>query len=65
VRETRPLFAWQSGYGAFSVRPSQLERVRKYVTNQAEHHRRRSFEDEFIAMLTAAEIVFDPSQVFG
>jgi len=65
MRETSPLFAWQEGYGAFSVSPSQLDRIRKYIANQPEHHRRRSFEEEFIAMLTAAKIGFDPNQVFG
>ncbi len=65
VRETSPLFGWQEGYGAFSVSPSQLDRVKKYIANQAEHHTRRLFEDEFIAMLTAARIRFEPNQVFG
>ncbi len=65
VRETNPLFAWQEGYGAFSVSPSQLERVKHYIDNQASHHRQRSFEDEFLAMLQAANIRFEQDQVFG
>jgi len=64
-RESHPLFAWQEGYGAFSVSPSQVNRVKKYIANQAEHHRSRSFEEEFIGMLIAASIRFDPHQVFG
>ena len=40
-------FAWQAGYGAFSVSASMLEEVKKYVQNQQEHHRRISFQDEF------------------
>jgi putative transposase len=65
LRETKPLFSWQEGYGAFSVSPSQLDRVKAYIANQAEHHRRRSFEDEFLAMLQAANIHFQKDQVFG
>ena len=44
-------FAWQSGYGAFSIGFSQVEAVRRYIRNQAEHHRRYSFQDEFRRML--------------
>ena len=40
-------FAWQAGYGAFSVSASMLEEVTKYIQNQREHHRRMSFQDEF------------------
>jgi len=64
MRETVPLFCWQEGYGAFSVSPSQLDRVGRYIANQAEHHRRRSFEEEFQAMLQAAKIHFEPGRVF-
>ncbi len=56
MRETSPSFAWQQGYGAFSVSPSQLERVTRYIANQPAHHRTRSFEQEFLAMLQAANI---------
>jgi len=56
MRETSPSFAWQQGYGAFSVSPSQLERVKQYIANQPAHHRTRSFEQEFLAMLQAANI---------
>jgi REP element-mobilizing transposase RayT len=45
-------FAWQAGYGAFSVSPSRLETVTRHITNQEEHHRDRTFQDEFRAMLT-------------
>jgi REP-associated tyrosine transposase len=64
LRETKPLFAWQEGYGAFSVSPSQVDRVKKYIANQAEHHRRRSFEEEFMAMLEAARIRTQRDTVF-
>jgi REP element-mobilizing transposase RayT len=65
VRESNPRFGWQEGYGAFSVSPSQLDRAKRYIANQAEHRRRRSFEDEFMAMLHAADLPFEPNQVFG
>ena len=40
-------FAWQSGYGAFSVSPSHVEALTQYILNQEEHHRKESFQDEF------------------
>jgi len=40
-------FAWQAGYGAFSVSPSLMQESRKYIQNQEEHHRRMSFKEEF------------------
>ena len=58
------MFAWQEGYGAFSVSPSHLERVKRYIANQAAHHRTHSFEQEFLAMLQAANIRVEPEQVF-
>ncbi|MFP3936993.1 MAG: IS200/IS605 family transposase [Phycisphaerae bacterium] len=44
-------FAWQSGYAAFSVSQSQTERVRRYIANQNEHHRTRTFDEELNAIL--------------
>ena len=64
LRETNRMFAWQEGYGAFSVSPSHLERVKQYIANQAAHHRTHSFEQEFLAMLQAANIRVGPEQVF-
>jgi len=52
-------FAWQNGYGAFTVSASQTERVRSYIANQQMHHQKRSFKDEFMALLQANEIEFD------
>jgi len=54
LREMKPLFAWQEGYGAFSVSPSHVERVTRYIANQPEHHHRFSYGDELTAMLQAA-----------
>ena len=53
-------FAWQNGYGAFTVSASQIEKVREYIANQEKHHRKiGSFRDEFIKLLRANEIEFD------
>lgn len=52
--EHRLTFEWQKGYAALSVSPSLVGVVRSYVLNQEEHHRRRSFEEEFLALLNKA-----------
>jgi putative transposase len=57
-------FAWQNGYGAFTVSVSQVEVVRRYIRNQAEHHRRQSFVDEFRTVLIRHGISFDEQQLF-
>ena len=44
-------FAWQGGYGAFSVDIGSMDRVRRYIANQEQHHNAVSFQDEFRAML--------------
>lgn len=51
LRETASKFQWQEGYGAFSVSQSQREMVARYIANQKEHHRKRTFEQEFTALL--------------
>ncbi len=60
-----PEFGWQKGCGSFSVSPSQASAVRNYIRNQAEHHKRRSFEEEFIALLKKCGVEYDPRYVFG
>jgi len=52
-------FAWQHGYGAFTVSSSQVPAVSNYIANQELHHKKRSFRDEFIEMLQVNEIEFD------
>jgi len=52
-------FAWQGGYGAFTVSESQVEKVRQYIANQQTHHQRVSFREEFIALLSAHGIEYD------
>jgi REP element-mobilizing transposase RayT len=58
-------FSWQEGYGAFSVSPSQVSVVKKYIENQEEHHRKRSFEEEFVALLKSCGMEYDERFVFG
>ena len=53
------LFAWQKGYGAFTVSPTQLEGVRGYVLNQEEHHRKRPFKEEYLDLLKTAGVDYD------
>jgi putative transposase len=52
-------FAWQSGYDAFAVSYSHLERVKRYLAIQAEHHRKRTFQEEFVDFLTRHHIAYD------
>jgi putative transposase len=58
-------FAWQSGYGAFSVSQSQLKALKAYVANQREHHQTRSFQDEFREFLNKHDIEFDERFIWG
>jgi putative transposase len=52
-------FAWQNGYGAFTVSASQVEKVQSYIARQAEHHQRHTSRDEFIQLLKANGIEYD------
>jgi putative transposase len=58
-------FSWQEGYGAFSVSASQVAVVKRYIHNQEEHHRKRNFEEEFVALLRNCGIEYDERYVFG
>ncbi len=58
-------FAWQEGYGAFSVSASNAEAVKEYIEHQPEHHAKRNFEEEFLALLRKCGIEFDPAEVFA
>ena len=59
-----PKFEWQVGYGAFSVSASNRKRVIAYIENQEKHHKKRTFEDEFLAFLKASGVDYDPRFVF-
>ena len=56
-------FAWQEGYGAFSVGISQVEETKRYIANQREHHRTKSYQEEFIAFLEKHGFEYDPQHV--
>ena len=58
-------FAWQEGYGAFSVSASNVDSVVRYIQNQPTHHRKVSFEDEFRVLLRKHGVEYDPKFVFG
>jgi len=58
-------FSWQQGYGAFSVSASVVPTVVRYIRNQEAHHRKMSFEAEFVALLKKHGVEFDPRFVFG
>lgn len=58
-------FAWQEGYGAFTIGISQKNHTMEYIRTQAEHHRKRSFEEEFVAFLKKHGIEYDPQHVWG
>lgn len=57
-------FAWQNGYGAFSVAPSEVERVRRYIAAQEEHHKKRTFQEEYRAFLEEFGIEYDERYVW-
>jgi REP element-mobilizing transposase RayT len=58
-------FAWQQGYGAFSVSASIVPTVIEYIRNQEAHHRKMSFDNEFLALLKKHGVEFDSKFVFG
>jgi putative transposase len=57
-------FYWQAGYGAFSVSHSNIEQVKEYIANQEEHHRTRSFQEEYRLLLQRHGIEFDERYVW-
>jgi hypothetical protein len=60
-----PKFEWQEGFGAFRVSDSRLEDLIAYIRNQEEHHKKPNFEEEFIALLKAHNVDYDPRYVLG
>jgi REP element-mobilizing transposase RayT len=60
-----PSFAWQRGYGAFSVSSSNIDKVKKYIENQEKHHAKRDFDSEFVELLERHRVKYDPKYVFG
>jgi REP-associated tyrosine transposase len=57
-------FSWQEGYGAFSYSHSHIDKVYKYILNQEEHHKRKSFREEYMDFLKKFKIEFDEKYLF-
>lgn len=57
-------FSWQSGYGAFSYSKNQVPRVIKYIQDQEKHHGKKSFLEEYEALLKIHELEYDPRYIF-
>ena len=57
-------FNWQEGFGAFSYSRSQLDTVISYVQNQQRHHKKRSFRDEYVALLDKFDVPYDERYIF-
>lgn len=57
-------FYWQDGYGAFSVNPSEVDRVIRYIERQHEHHAKKSFQDEYRAILKKYQVEYDERYVW-
>jgi len=55
-----PAFEWQQGYGAFSIGHAQIDATMAYIANQKEHHQKRDFLAEFLAILEKHQIAYDP-----
>jgi putative transposase len=60
----RGKFSWQEGYGAFSYAHSQLDTVYKYIVNQEEHHKKKTFREEYLDFLQKFEIDHDEKYLF-
>lgn len=52
-------FAWQQGYGAFTVSVSNVDAVKEYIANQEEHHRKKTFQEEYVAFLQKHRVEYD------
>jgi REP element-mobilizing transposase RayT len=59
------LFSWQDGYGAFTVSKSNIAQVIGYIQNQREHHRKRTFQEEYLEFLRANGIEYDERYLWG
>jgi putative transposase len=57
-------FEWQDGYGAFSVSASLLETVKRYIARQEEHHRKKTFQQEYVELLRRSGVEFDEKHLW-
>ncbi len=60
-----PNFAWQRGFGVFGVSESNLNAVVRYIRNQEAHHKKMTYDQEFIALLEKHHVAYDPRYLFG
>jgi len=58
-------FGWQAGYGVFSVSESNVPAVAKYIATQEQHHKKRSFQEEFVAFLKKNKIAYDERYIWN
>ncbi len=65
MKEDVRAFAWQEGYGAFSVAESQRQTVLDYIGTQGEHHQKWSYEQEFVTLVKKSGVEYDPRFLFG
>jgi REP element-mobilizing transposase RayT len=65
LNEKRRGFAWQDGYAAISVSPSQVDVVKKYIANQERHHAKRDFESEYVAILDKSGVLRSDEYTLG
>jgi putative transposase len=66
VREkNRRRFAWQTGYGVFSVSESNVPQVSRYIAEQEKHHRKRTFQEEYVAFLKKNNVTYDERYIWG
>ncbi len=67
VKRQNPLlsdFHWQTGYGIFSVNPKDRQAVVQYIANQEEHHRNRTFQEEFLLFLKKYDVPYDEKHLW-
>jgi len=58
-------FAWQDGYGAFTVGQSQVEALKRYIATQKERHKKRTFEEELVALLNKYGVQYDERYIWS
>ena len=64
AREVSVEFAWQTGYGVFSVSESNVAAVTKYIAGQEEHHKKHSFQQEYVAFLKKNHVEYDEKYIW-
>lgn len=57
-------FYWQDGYGAFSINPQDVDAVRRYIENQHDHHKKKTFQEEYRSFLETYKVEYDERYVW-